>query len=71
MTSRNPPRPILPRWGSRLSGRDLVVYAETAKGAAKVFCAFFGRAVTKADLDAIHELPPEAKLVVDDRRLTS
>ena len=66
MISRNPPRPTMPRWGSRLSGRDLVVYAATARGAAKVFCAFFGRAVTTKDIKSVYELPPEEKLVVDD-----
>jgi hypothetical protein len=61
----------MPRWGSRLSGREFIVYAENDKGAAKVFCAFFGRTVRKADVDAVYKLPPDEKLTVDDRRITS
>jgi hypothetical protein len=40
--------------------------------AAKLFCAFFGTAVTEAAVDAVYKLPAaEGRLAVEDHRVTS
>jgi len=68
MTTRNPPRPVTPRWGcTTLEGRELVCYAASpAKARERFSAAGIGLLVGQ-----IRPLPADDRVVIQDKRATS
>lgn len=68
MITRNPPRPLTPRWAcTTMDGRELIAYASTPAKARECFT----HAGVGLVVGPIRPLPEDDRVVITDKRLTS